>query len=513
MEMNVDHGEYVDWRGRSVHPNKHGGKRAAAIVCLIEILENMVFISNASNLVTYFYSYMHYSVAESSNMVTNYMGTCFIITLLGGFISDSFLPRFWSIVIFGIAELFGLIILTIQAREESLRPSAGHRPSSLQAAILYVGIYLMALGVGGVKANLPAHGADQIDQAKKHLISSFFNWFFFCLCTGGMLAVTFLVWVQENEGWQWGLGVCTIALFVFIFIFSTCCRYYKNKVPSGSPLSRIFKVLFYSACNRCISMQTPNMDGPKGKCHNKFRFLEKATFGGHVTSIQVEEAKSFFGLLTIFACTIMMNCCLAQLQTFSVQQGQTMSTALSHDFKIPPASLTAVPLVVMLISVPLYDRINALNMSRLRITPLKRIGVGLMLASVSMAVAALVEVKRRQAATDGTELTVFWLGWQYLLLGVSDMFTLAGMLEFFYSEAPDTMKSLCTSLSWCSTSMGYFLSSVLVAIVNSASRRFGSGAWLGGNDLNKDHLELFYALLAVLNFINFLNYIFWAKWY
>lgn len=190
-----------------------------------------------------------------------------------------------------------------------------------------------------------------------------------------------------------------------------------------------------------------------------------------------------------------------------------MNTALSHGFKIPPASLTAIPLTIMLISVPLYDRITALNTSKLSIAPLKRIGVGLVLASVSMAVAALVEVKRKQAAMDGTELTVFWLGWQYLLLGVSDMFTLAGMLEFFYSEAPDTMKSISTSLSWCSTSMGYFLSSVLVIVVNSASRRFGSGAWLGSNDLNKDHLELFFALLAALNFVNFLNYIFWARWY
>lgn len=100
----------------------------------------------------------------------------------------------------------------------------------------------MALGVGGVKGNLPAHGADQFDQAKKHLIAGFFNWFFFCLCTGGMLAVTFLVWVQQNVGWQWGLGVCSIALSVFIIIFVACCRCYKIKAPSGSALSRIFKV-------------------------------------------------------------------------------------------------------------------------------------------------------------------------------------------------------------------------------------------------------------------------------
>ncbi|KAK1270760.1 putative peptide/nitrate transporter [Acorus gramineus] len=214
----------------------------------------------------------------------------------------------------------------------------------------------------------------------------------------------------------------------------------------------------------------------------------------------------------------MMNCCLAQLQTFSVQQGVTMDTSLTKNFHIPPASLTTMPLLIMLVSVPLYDHISSLlaKKSSTRISsigPLRRIGVGLLLASASMAVAAVVEVKRRNAVHEGTKLTVFWLGWQYVLLGVSDMFTLAGMLEFFYSEAPYSMRSLCTSLSWCSTSMGYFLSSVLVDIVNSVSSRFGSSEWLGGNDLNNNRLDLFYALLAVLNFINFFHYLFWARWY
>ena len=246
--------------------------------------------------------------------------------------------------------------------------------------------------------------------------------------------------------------------------------------------------------------------------------MEKATIGGHVSGNQVEETKSFLALLPIFASTILMNCCLAQLQTFSVQQGKTMSTKLTSGFQIPPASLTAIPLLVMLISVPLYDCLSSLTAMKLTkknfvLKPLKRIGIGLILASASMVVAALVEIKRRNASVDGRKISVFWLGWQYLLLGVSDMFTLAGMLEFFYSEAPDTMRSMCTSLSWCSTSMGYFLSSVLVSAVDAASGRFGSKQWLGGKSLNQNRLELFYALLAVLNFINFLNYMFWAKWY
>lgn len=208
----------------------------------------------------------------------------------------------------------------------------------------------------------------------------------------------------------------------------------------------------------------------------------------------------------------MMNCCLAQLQTFSVQQGITMNRALHHGFQIPTQSLAVLPQIIMLVSVPLYERLVRNHHANSVFHPLRRIGLGLALASVSMAVAAAVEAKRRGAAENHVTLTVFWLLWQYLFLGVSDLLTLEGMLEFFYSEAPSNMKSMSTALSWCSMSMGFFLSSVLVSITNAVTGRLGY-QWLGGTDLNKTRLDLFYILLCVLNFLNLLNYIYWAKRY
>ena len=164
----------------------------------------------------------------------------------------------------------------------------------------------------------------------------------------------------------------------------------------------------------------------------------------------------------------------------------------------------------MLASIPLYEQFVRIFGKKLQqksnmFHPLRRIGLGLALASGSMAVAAIVEVKRREAAENNVTLSVFWLVWQYLLLGVSDMLTLGGMLEFFYSEAPDSMRSISTALSWCSTSMGFFISSVLVTITNSVSGKFGQ-QWLGANDLN-------HTLLSILNFLNLLIYIYCAKRY
>lgn len=53
------------------------------------------------------------------------------------------------------------------------------RPSHTQAAIPCTGLYAMAIGIGGVKVALPAHGAGQLDHSNQRNVSAFFNWLFF----------------------------------------------------------------------------------------------------------------------------------------------------------------------------------------------------------------------------------------------------------------------------------------------------------------------------------------------
>lgn len=526
--------EYVDWRGRIADFKKYGGPKATILVCVVEVLENMVFLSNAINFVTYFLKAMHYPSARAANMVANFMGTSFLLTIFGGFISDSFLGRFWTFISFCALELVGFIVLIIQAENTQLHPRLNVSPSKSQDAILYTGLYAMAVGVGGVKAALPAHGADQVliddhdNQDGIHVehkhehklehkqpLSTFFNWFFFSLCSGGLIAATFMVWIEENKGWNWSFKICAVALALALLIFASGFSCYRYKGAVGSPLTRIFKVFVSAARNSRVSTQPVEHVARHSevRSNHKFKFLDKALADSTITTAGVEETKTFLGLLPIFACTILMNCCLAQLQTFTVQQGNIMNKKI-HDFTIPTPSLTVFPLIIMLSSIPIYESLSRLELSQKKnnvFRPLWRIGLGLALASGSMAVAAMVEAKRRHAKVPPS---VFWLSWQYMLLGVSDMLTLGGMLEFFYSEAPPSMRSICTSLSWCSTSMGYFLSSLLVSLSNAVSALLcGGKPWLGGSDLNHSRLDMFYTLLCVVNFLNFINYVYWAKRY
>lgn len=240
------------------------------------------------------------------------------------------------------------------------------------------------------------------------------------------------------------------------------------------------------------------------------------------TVSQVEQVKILTRMLPIIASTILVNTCLAQLQTFSVQQGNLMDLHLGPSFKIPAASIPVIPLLFLSILIPIYEFFfvpfaRKITKHPSGITQLQRVGVGLILSAISMGIAGIVEVKRRnQAIKDPTKpISLFWLSFQYAIFGIADMFTLVGLLEFFYKEAPSGMKSLSTSFTWLAQSMGYFLSSVFVEVINSVTSRVTKSkqGWLSGQDLNKNRLNLFYWFLAILSFINFANYLFWASWY
>lgn len=264
---------------------------------------------------------------------------------------------------------------------------------------------------------------------------------------------------------------------------------------------------------------------------NDLNFLNRAIqpkpiHGGLACTVQqVEDVKIVLKLLPIFLSTILLSCCLAQLSTFSVQQAQTMNTKVGS-LSVPPASLPVFPIVCIMILAPLYDHIivpffRKATRSEMGITHLQRIGIGLVMSIVAMVIAALVENKRKRVAfssglaDSGSPLPIsfFWIAFQYLFLGSADLFTLAGLLEFFFTEAPLGMKSLATSLSWASLAMGYYLSSVLVDVVNSVTGMGAHKAWLTGPNLNHHHLERFYWLMCVLSTINFVQYLFWASRY
>lgn len=71
----------------------------------LQAFEIMAIAAVGNNLITYVINEMHFSLSNSANIVTNFIGTIFLLALLGGYLSDFHLGTFWTMVIFGFVEL------------------------------------------------------------------------------------------------------------------------------------------------------------------------------------------------------------------------------------------------------------------------------------------------------------------------------------------------------------------------------------------------------------------------
>ncbi|XP_059436394.1 protein NRT1/ PTR FAMILY 4.5-like [Corylus avellana] len=466
----------------------------------------------------------------------------------------------------------GFAVLTIQAHYPKLKPppcnifdpaARCEKIGGGNSAVLFVALYLLAVGSAGIKAALPSHGADQFDEKdpkEARQMSSFFNCLLLAVCVGGAVSLTLIVWIQDNKGWDWGFLISSIAILLAVIIFLVGLPMYRIQIIQGtSAIISIIQVYVAAIRNRNLHLPRDHtelyeIDMDKEAAveaeflplRDVFRCLDKAAIQPTSTGqdgkpdapnpwklcrvAQVENAKILLGMVPIFCCTIIMTLCLAQLQTFSIQQGLTMNTSVTKSFHIPPASLPIIPIVFMIVIIPFYDQIFVPFARKFTgiptgITHLQRVGVGLILSSISMAVAAILEEKRKGVARDHNLLdaipvvqplpiSTFWLSFQYFIFGIADMFTYVGLLEFFYSEAPKGLKSISSCFLWSSMALGYFLSTILVKIVNGATKNVTrSGGWLAGNNINRNHLNLFYWLLSILSLINFSIYLFVAKRY
>ncbi|XP_071722300.1 protein NRT1/ PTR FAMILY 6.3-like [Rutidosis leptorrhynchoides] len=552
-----------DFKGRPAERGKSGGWGSASMILGVEAIERLTTLGIGVNLVTYLTGTMHLSNAISANTVTNFLGTSFMLTLFGGFVADTFLGRYLTIAIFTTVQATGVTILTISTIIPSLRPpkctpdSDGSSTSCIpangtQLMVLHIALYLTALGTGGLKSSVSGLGSDQFDDSdpkERSIMLGFFNWFFFCINIGALGAVTVLVYIQDHVGRDWGYGICACAIVFGLLIFLSGTKRYRFKKLAGSPLTQIAAVLV--AAWRKRNMELPsdplflyNIDGVsggrmKGKQMlphtEQFLFLDKAaikdqdiiesgaTNKWNLSSLtDVEEVKMVIRMLPIWATTIMFWTVYAQMTTFSVSQATTMDRHIGS-FQIPGASLTVFFVVSVLLTVPIYDRLVAPIARKLLhhpqgLTPLQKIGVGLVLAIIAMVAAALCEIKRLGAAKSHglTEdpnaeipLTVFWLMPQFILIGIGEALTYIGQLDFFLKECPKGMKTISTGLFLSTIALGFFVSSTLVTIVHNVTYK---NPWLADN-INKGKLYDFYWLLAILSVFNFAIFLFCAKWY
>ncbi|GMN61974.1 hypothetical protein TIFTF001_031059 [Ficus carica] len=402
----------------------------------------------------------------------------------------------------------------------------------------------VAVAQSGHKPCVQAFGADQFDgrdpeECKAR--SSFFNWWIFGICLGFLVTITILSYVQDNISWALGFGIPCIAMILglVVFLFGTRTYRYSVKRDDKNAFVRTGRVFFTAFRNRhtsssAIATKGESRGAMPRESYEQFKFLNKALTApdgwneeGTVCSMdEVEEAKAVLRLVPIWGTCLVYGIVYGQTTTFYTKQGATMDRTIVPGFDIPPASLQSFISLGIIVFIPIYDRAivpfaRAFTGKPSGITMLQRIGTGIILSIVSMVIAALVEIKRLQMAREydlvdtpvvTMPMSVWWLVPQYLMFGISEVFTVVGLQEFFYDQVPKELKSVGLALYLSIIGVGSFLSSLLISIIEEATGGDGRDSWFS-NNLNRAHLDYYYWLLTALSSIALLFYLYFAKSY
>ncbi|RVW79047.1 Protein NRT1/ PTR family 4.5 [Vitis vinifera] len=535
----------VDWKGRTAIKNKHGGQRFSSLILASFALENMATVALAVNLVTYFNGVMHFSIADAANELTNYMGTAYILSIVVAFLADAYIGRFYAVLVSAFIELVGLGLLAVQAHYPKLKPPTCvifdptadcQQVHGGNAALLFVALYLVAAGTAGIKAALPTH-----------------------------VSLTLVVWIQDNKGWDKGFGVPTLAIFLAMIVFAVGLPRYRIHVIQGtSAITEIIQVLVASFRNRKLPLpddpaELYEIDKDKEAATEaeflphrdiyrlifllSFRFFFKhnmicqasfyqqqaetslTNFLGHPSGKCKDHSRHGPNLLLHHHHDPLPRSAPNLFHRTRAHHGHKGRQFIQYTTCVtphPPSHLHDHPN-------PVYDRIfvpyaRGITGLRTGITHLQRIGVGLVLSAISMATSAVMEALRKEWHETTTCLTpsqyfshfpLAFSGYLPVLhFWHCRLVYLRGTPGVFYSEAPKAIKSISTCFLWSSMALGYYFSTVVVNIVNRATKGITrSGGWLAGNNINRNHLNLFYWLLSILSVINFFVYLFVAKRY
>ncbi|MED6109781.1 hypothetical protein PIB30_036724 [Stylosanthes scabra] len=547
----------VNLKGKPVLRSKSGGWKACSFVVVYEVFERMAYYGISSNLILYLTTKLHEGTVKSSNNVTNWVGTIWITPILGAYVADAYLGRYWTFVIASCIYLSGMCLLTLAVSLPSLKPpqcfdkdiTKCAKASTLQLAVFYGALYTLAVGTGGTKPNISTIGADQFDdfhpKEKLHKLS-FFNWWMFSIFFGTLFANTVLVYIQDNVGWTLGYALPSLGLAISIMIFLSGTPFYRHKLPSGSTFTRMARVIVAAFRNWKVPIPPDSKEfyeldvdqyAKKGSYRidstPNLRFLDKACVKTSsstnnpwrlCTVTQVEETKQMLKMVPILIATFVPSTMMAQVNTLFVKQGTTLDRHMGS-FKIPPASLGAFVTISLLTCIVLYDRFFVRIMRKFTGNPrgirlLQRMGIGLVFHILVMTVASITENYRLKVARNhgvaesGAQvpLSIFILLPQFILMGTADAFLEVAKIEFFYDQAPENMKSLGTAYSSVTLGIGNFISSFLLSTVSHITQEHGHKGWIL-NNLNESHLDYYYAFFALLNFINFIFFLFVSRFY
>jgi POT family proton-dependent oligopeptide transporter len=355
--------------------------------------------------------------------------------LLGGFLADRFLGKYRTVLYL------------------SLFYCAGHACLALfhsDPRGFYLGLTLIALGSGGIKPCVSALVGDQFTADNKHLVNKVFAMFYWSINLGSFFASLLIPKTLRLWGPSVAFGIPGILMGIATIVFWLGRNHYVRIPPTGKNPHSFVAVVRSALRNR----------GQGG------RFLDRAR--GEHPEEAVEGVKAVFRVLSIFAFIPFFWMLFDQKASTWVVQARSMNLRVgSWNFEPSQMQLVNPALVMLLIPFttgvvyPLFKRLGW------ELSPLRRMPIGMALGATSFVIAGILNLP----IVAGEKISILWQIIPYVVLTIGEILVSVTGLEFAYTQAPLTMKSVIQSfwnLTTAAANLAVALASALVFFKGTA---------------------------------------------
>jgi proton-dependent oligopeptide transporter, POT family len=417
------------------------------------------------------------------------MGVYFF-PLLGGWLSDRFLGKYRTIFWLSLVYCVGQALLAL---------SVENKPS------FYAGLFLIALGSGGIKPCVSAFVGDQFDQSNKHLAKVVFDAFYWIINFGSFFASllippllstskTVITWNEhalvtlDTPLPRLAFGIPAILMVVATVIFWAGRHRYVNVAPTPTDphsFSRVCLTALKAGSKNRLALSLA-IFGVAGALASLFSIITLGVVAGLCLALvvflvcagggvwllldhargkhpdeDVDGVRAVLRVLVIFGIVTPFWSLFDQKASTWVLQGNSMVLPGWSWFKSAAQMQALNPLLVMMLipfnNLLLYPTLRKLGLEP---TALRRMGTGIAFSGLAWVAAASLQL----AMDGGQSLTVLWQALPYALLTFGEVLVSATGLEFAYSQAPAKLKGVLMSFWSLSTTVG----NLWVLVVNAS---------------------------------------------
>lgn len=423
-----------------------------------------------------------------------FVAAAYFTPILGAMVADIFWGKYRTILTISLMYCAGHGCLALMDLGPVLG-AWGMKP------FLYLGLILIAVGAGGIKPCVSAHVGDQFGAGNKGMMTQVFNWFYFSINVGAMLSQALTPRLLEHVGPWLAFGLPGVLMAIATFVFWLGRDRFVHVPPAGW---KKFKEETFS---------------PEG----------------------MRALKNLSPLFLVFV--PMFWAIFDQTGSAWVIQADLMNRDL-FGLEVLPSEVQAVNPFFILLGIPLFTYVLYPAFGRFfRVTPLRKVGIGLGLAVVAFAISGVIEVgiraqadavavamwaelggagvapsieqvvmEVREAGWEEQKVQGFLVGmpnviWQfvaYFVLTAAEIMVSIVCLEFAYTQTPPKMKSFVMGVYFLGVSLG----NVFVSFVNWMMNRLKAED--GSSPLDGPAYYWFFTGLMLLTTV---VYVFWSRTY